>query len=76
MSIYREKGGEVITIREGCLGLGTVVLTDFGAAGLRAFVIEEIYLNSWSSGHVLKIYENGKLPAKYLNAVPDWWERN
>lgn len=66
---YRNAGGEAFTIEDGCLGLGVVVLTDFGTAGLRAFVIEEVYLNEWSSGHILKIYEDGKLPAKYQKAV-------
>ena len=66
---YINAGGESFTIEEGCLGLGVVVLTGFGQNHLRAFVIEEIYLNEWSSGHILKIYENGKLPAKYQRAV-------
>ena len=75
ITLYSQRGGEVVTVREGCLGLGTVVLFDYRGVGLRAFVIEEIYLNSWSCGHVLKIYENGKLPAKYLNAALPWWDR-
>lgn len=66
---YRNAGGEAYTIEEGCLGLGVVVLTDYGQNHLRAFVIEEVYLNEWSSGHVLKIYEDGRLPAKYQKAV-------
>ena len=68
---YINAGGESFTIEEGCLGLGVVALTDFGRRNLRAFVIEEVYLNEWSSGHILKIYENGILPAKYQRAIEE-----
>jgi hypothetical protein len=52
--------GECIVIEEGVLGLGTVLLT---AHGKKAILIKEIFLNAWSSGHTIKMYN--KIPKKY-----------
>lgn len=62
---YINTGGEAYNVSDGVLGLGTVVLT--GAQ--RAFVIEEYYLNEWSSGHRVKVYYDGKLPKKYEKMI-------
>lgn len=62
---YINAGGTCNELHPGCLGLGTITLT---GPGLRAFVIEEIYLNNQSSGHVLKTYYSGILPRKYRPA--------
>tara|TARA_R110000868_G_scaffold96843_3_gene266309 strand:- start:1549 stop:1788 length:240 start_codon:yes stop_codon:yes gene_type:complete len=53
--------GECITIEEGVLGLGTILLTN--ATGKKSVIIKETYLNSWSSGHTIRTYN--KLPKKY-----------
>ena len=71
ISAYCAAGGSSFEAVPGCLGLGVVVLTDFGLHGLRAFVIEERALNEWSSGHVLKIYPDGVLPKKYQAMILD-----
>lgn len=55
-------GGEVLTLREGVLGLGTVLLT---AEGKKTVIIQERYLNAWSSGHTIRRYN--KIPKKYEN---------
>lgn len=62
---YINAGGEAYNVSDGVLGLGTVVLK--GAQ--RAFVIEEYYLNEWSSGHRIKVYYDGKLPKKYEKMI-------
>ena len=58
---YLNFGGEVDTLEEGILGLGTVLL--YGAPGKKVIVIKEVYLNSWSSGHTVRMYN--KMPNKY-----------
>jgi len=61
MQKYIDLGGDVETIKEGVLGLGTVVLT---AENYKTVVIKEIFLNEWSSGHTVRQYK--KTPKKYL----------
>ena len=59
---YMEKGGEMLQLREGTLGVGDVLLYDtFGK--LKTFVIREIALNEWSSGQTIRGYN--RLPEKY-----------
>ena len=60
ISEYLELGGSVEVIEEGCLGLGTVVCK---AEGYKTAVIREIYLNEWSSTHIVRMYN--KTPKKY-----------
>jgi hypothetical protein len=55
-----EFGGEAVTLREGTLGLGLVLLT---ADKKKSVIIHEVYLNEWSSGHTIRMYN--KLPKKY-----------
>lgn len=57
---YLDKGGEVREIQEGSLGYGETVL--FGE-GLKTAVIKERYINQWSSGHTIRLYN--KMPKKY-----------
>lgn len=57
---YIEAGGEAVTIEEGVLGLGLVVC--FGE-GLKTAIINEVYINCWSSGHTIRMYN--KMPKKY-----------
>jgi hypothetical protein len=57
---YDTLGGEILTVREGVLGLGTVVCC---AEGYKTAIINEVYLNSWSSGHTVRFYN--KMPEKY-----------
>lgn len=57
--------GNCLIINEGCLGLGTVLL--YGANGKKAILINEIYLNEWSSGHTIRKYN--KLPKKYETLI-------
>lgn len=63
---YLEKGGNVWTLQEGCLGLGTV-LCEGDAIGLKNAIIREIYLNEWSSGHTIRFYNT--TPKKYLDML-------
>ena len=57
---YAEKGGECYQIEEGSLGYGQMIL--YGD-GLKTAVITEVYLNEWSSGHKIRMYN--KMPKKY-----------
>ena len=59
---YCSNGGEIVASCEGSLGLGTIILQGHG---LRSFVIHEVYLNEWSSGHVLINYYNKPVPEKW-----------
>jgi hypothetical protein len=58
---YIEKGGELITIEEGTLGWRTVLLR---CHGFKTAIIKERFINSWSSGHTVRMYN--KCPKKYL----------
>ena len=58
---YIDKGGNYNEIEQGCLGWGKLVL--FGD-GLKTTIVEEVYINSQSSGHTVRMYD--KCPKKYL----------
>jgi hypothetical protein len=53
--------GECEVIEEGCLGLGKILL--HGAEGKKSIIITEIFVNSWTSTHTIRMYN--KLPKKY-----------
>ena len=57
---YYEKGGEMVTLEEGCLGYGLCML--YGE-GLKTTIIKEYYINEWTSGHNIIMYN--KMPKKY-----------
>ena len=64
---YYQKGGEVITIEEGCL-------LDYGLAicfgdNLKTCIITEIYLNEWSSAYKVRFYN--KCPKKYAKMIKE-----
>lgn len=63
---YVEAGGQVLQMQEGTLGCGDVLLYD-EAGTLYTFVIREIAINEWSSGHTVRKYR--KIPAKYKALV-------
>ena len=60
---YIEKGGEVITTREGAL-LDDYVLQ---GEGLKTIVIQSKFLNSWSSAYAIRKYN--KTPEKYIRLI-------
>lgn len=64
ISLYCNKGGVVYTIDEGVLGHGTLVLS---APQCKYCIVQEVYLNEWSSGHKLRFYNN--LPKKWEQAI-------
>ena len=66
MARYAEAGGNVVTVYPGSLGLGCVVMH---GACLKAFVIEEMYVDEWCSRHSIKVYPDGILPKKYQRLV-------
>ena len=57
---YLKVGGEVIDLEEGSLGLGKLLLI---AKGKKTTIIQEVFLNAWSSGHTVRMYN--KTPKKY-----------
>ena len=57
---YIEVGGEVIELEEGSLGFGKLLLI---AKGKKTTIIQEVFLNAWSSGHTVRMYN--KTPKKY-----------
>lgn len=67
---YHDKGGEVITIDEGCLGYGFMIM--FGE-GLKTTIVKEVYINEWSSGHTVRMYN--KMPKKYEQMITAFYER-
>ena len=58
-------GGQLTQIEEGTLGLGKLLL--HGAIGKKSIIIQEVFLNGWSSGHKIRMFN--KLPKKYANAI-------
>ena len=64
ISQYLELGGDVFTLSEGSLGLGTVICM---ADGYKTALIQEIYLNEWSSTHTIRQFN--KTPKKYLELI-------
>lgn len=57
---YIKNGGEVFEVIEGTLGWGTTVMV---REGWKSTVVQEVYVNEWSSGHTVTSYN--KLPRKY-----------
>jgi hypothetical protein len=70
---YLKAGGEVTQVEEGVLGYGTLLLTNNGH-NLKEFVIQEYYINAWSSGHWRMSYNNG-LSKKYQQMLEDFLNR-
>lgn len=60
IDVHRFNFGRIITIEEGSLGYGTMIL--FGE-GLKTTIIKEVFLNEWSSVHTIRSYN--KCPKKY-----------
>jgi hypothetical protein len=59
------EGGEATQIEEGVLGLGKVIL--HGAKNKKTILITEFFINAWSSGHKIRMYN--KTPKKYLEII-------
>ena len=64
ISRYIDAGGDVLTANDGVLGYGTLLFSNAGNNRLAEFVIQERYLNDWSSEHVCVKYLRG-IPQKY-----------
>lgn len=64
LNLYMDKGGRYIELEEGCLGWGKIIM--FGEK-LKTAVVTEVYINSWSSGHSVVMYN--KTPKKHLSAI-------
>lgn len=47
------KEPDIVTLREGTLGYGNMVLM---CDGFKTAIIQERYLNCWSSGHTIRLY--------------------
>lgn len=60
-----EYKGEAFVLEDGVLGLGTIVLTN--ATGKKSVLIKEYFINSWTSGHDVKLYN--ELPKKYTEKI-------
>jgi len=58
---YLERDGEVTIIEEGCLACYGLAICS--GEGLKFCIIKEVYLNEWSSGNSIKLFN--KLPKKY-----------
>lgn len=71
---YIDRGGEVVTIEEGCLGYGITLLYDLrDPMQLKFIVIKEVYLNEWSSAHSIRQYN--RIPQKYNKMLDEYWEK-
>lgn len=64
---YIKLGGQVCSLDDGGVGLGTVILYNQGNTNLLNIVIKEVYLNEWSSAQTIRRYR--KLPQKYLDLI-------
>ena len=66
IAAYIKAGGQMLKMREGTLGCGDILLYDDGGQ-LYTYVIREVYINEWSSGHTVRKYR--KIPAQYQAIV-------
>ena len=64
ISSYLDKGGEIHQLEEGVLGHGLLMLT---GESLKTAIIKEVFLNSWSSAHTVRFYN--EIPKKYANMM-------
>lgn len=71
ISRYYNLGGQVITVEPGCLGYGTLIM--FGEK-LKTTIVKEIYLNEWSSGHTVRMYN--KCPRKYADMITAYYNND
>jgi len=55
------ENSQTVQISEGVLGSGNWILT---APNKKTAIIKEVFVNSWSSTHTVKMYN--KTPKKYL----------
>jgi len=65
ISEYVGVGGEMLTIEDGVLGHGKLLL--HSADGRKSVVVTEQYINEWTSGHTIRMYN--ELPKKYKNMI-------
>lgn len=70
MEEYYYSDGECVTLKEGNLGLGLVLC--YGE-NLKTTIINEVYLNRWSSGYTIRMYN--KMPEKYKKMLENFWNR-
>lgn len=61
---YISRGGEVMTMCEGILGHGDMLLW---GEGLKTAVINEIAVSAWASHHKIRFYN--EMPAKYQKII-------
>lgn len=66
INTYMNNGGEMYQIEEGSLGYGFIILHDYSHK-LKTAIIQEYYINEWSSGHKVRFYN--KCPQKYLKLI-------
>jgi len=64
---YTERGGYVVTLVEGSLGYGTTMLYAEPEKKLKTFIIQEHYVNPWSSVNTVRGYN--KMPKKYADML-------
>lgn len=64
---YIDNGGEVFELIEGTLGWGTTVMV---REGWKSAVVQEVYVNEWSSAHKVRMYN--KLPKKYQTMLDEY----
>ena len=69
---YLEAGGQLLQIEEGTLGHGYALLYD-AAGKLRFFVIKEVYINEWSSGHKVRGYNKSRRNTR--KSLKTWWDK-
>lgn len=58
------ENSQVIQTDEGSLGIGDWICT---APGKKTAIIKEVFLNEWSSGQTIKLYN--KTPKKYIEIL-------
>lgn len=63
---YTMRNGKILQIREGVLGYGDFLLYD-PAGNLKTVVVREVYLNEWSHGHTIRMYN--ECPKKYQKLI-------
>lgn len=70
ISHYIDAGGDVLEIEPGTLGYGLTICV---GENLKTFIIQETYINEWSSGHKIRGYN--ETPKKYQQMIDKYYNR-
>lgn len=66
---YQALGGYISTIEDGVLGYGLTICYGWD---LKTTIIQEVYVNCWTSAHKIRTYN--EMPKKYADMLDEYFE--